>query len=378
MEIDFNRIAVKIGSNVLTRRDGTLDVTRMSALVDQIAELHKAGIEIILVSSGAVASGRSEVRPTKKLDSVDQRQLFSAVGQAKLINRYYELFREHGIPVGQVLTMKENFSTRRHYLNQKNCMTVMLENGVIPIVNENDTISVSELMFTDNDELSGLIASMMDAQALIILSNIDGIYNGSPTDPDSQVIREIEQGKDLSSYIQTSKSSFGRGGMLTKTNIARKVADEGITVIIANGKRDNILIEINEELRMKNEELRMKNEELVPHPSSLKYTRFIPSPQPVSSIKKWIAHSEGFAKGELHINLCATELLFSDKAVSILPVGITDVRGEFEKDDIVRIIDSDGHPIGVGKANCDSGQARETMGKHGKKPVVHYDYLYIE
>lgn len=225
MEIDFNRIAVKVGSNVLTRRDGTLDVTRMSALVDQIAELHKAGIEIILVSSGAVASGRSEVHPTKKLDSVDQRQLFSAVGQAKLINRYYELFREHGIPVGQVLTMKENFSTRRHYLNQKNCMTVMLENGVIPIVNENDTISVSELMFTDNDELSA-DSSMMDAQALIILSNIDGIYNGSPADPESQVIREIEQGKDLSSYIQTSKSSFGRGGMLTKTNIARKVADE--------------------------------------------------------------------------------------------------------------------------------------------------------
>ena len=211
------------------------------------------------MSSGAVASGRSEVRPTKKLDSVDQRQLFSAVGQAKLINRYYELFREHGIPVGQVLTMKENFSTRRHYLNQKNCMTVMLENGVIPIVNENDTISVSELMFTDNDELSGLIASMMDAQALIILSNIDGIYNGSPADPESQVIREIEQGKDLSSYIQTSKSSFGRGGMLTKTNIARKVADEGITVIIANGKRDNILVKI------------MNNEEL-------NYTRFIPSP----------------------------------------------------------------------------------------------------
>ncbi len=375
MEIDFSRIAVKVGSNVLTRRDGTLDVTRMSALVDQIAELHKAGKEIILISSGAVASGRSEVHPAKKLDSVDQRQLFSAVGQAKLINRYYELFREHGIPVGQVLTMKENFSTRRHYLNQKNCMTVMLENGVIPIVNENDTISVSELMFTDNDELSGLIASMMDAQALIILSNIDGIYNGSPADPNSRVIREIGQGKDLSSYIQTSKSSFGRGGMLTKTNIARKVADEGITVIIANGKRDNILVEI-----LKNEERRMKNEGIstVQDEYQLPYTRFIPSPQPVSSIKKWIAHSEGFAKGELHINHCATELLFSDKAVSILPVGITDVIGEFEKDDIVRIIDFGGKPIGVGKANCDSNQARETMGKHGKKPVVHYDYLYIE
>ena len=360
MEQQFSRIAVKVGSNVLTRRDGALDVTRMSALVDQIAELHKTGVEIILVSSGAVASGRSEVHSAKKLDSVDQRQLFSAVGQAKLINRYYELFREHGIAVGQVLTMKENFATRRHYLNQKNCMTVMLENGVIPIVNENDTISVSELMFTDNDELSGLIASMMDAQALIILSNIDGIYNGSPADPTSEVIREIGQGKDLSSYIQTSKSSFGRGGMLTKTNIARKVADEGITVIIANGKRDNILVD------------------LIQHPESTLCTRFIPSAEPVSSIKKWIAHSEGFAKGELHINYCATELLFSDKAVSILPVGITDVIGEFEKDDIVRIVDFGGKPIGVGKANCDSTQAREAMGKHGKKPVVYYDYLYIE
>ena len=359
MEINLNRITVKVGSNVLTRRDGTLDVTRMSALVDQIAELHKAGTEIILISSGAVASGRSEIHPNRKLDSVDQRQLFSAVGQAKLINRYYELFREHGIPVGQVLTMKENFATRRHYLNQKNCMTVMLENGVIPIVNENDTISVSELMFTDNDELSGLIASMMDAQALIILSNIDGIYDGAPSDPASKVIREIEPGEDLSAYIQTSKSSFGRGGMLTKTSIARKVADEGITVIIANGKRDNILTDI------------IRNEEV-------DYTRFIPSPQPVSSVKKWIAHSGGFAKGELHINPCTTELLLTDKAVSILPVGITEVKGEFEKDDIVRIIDSEGKAIGVGKANCNSGQAREEMGKHGKKPVVHYDYLYIE
>ena len=374
MEQQLTRIAVKIGSNVLTRRDGTLDVTRMSALVDQVAELHKAGVEIILVSSGAVASGRSEIHPAKKLDSVDQRQLFSAVGQAKLINRYYELFREHGIPVGQVLTMKENFATRRHYLNQKNCMTVMLENGVIPIVNENDTISVSELMFTDNDELSGLIASMMDAQVLIILSNIDGIYNGSPADPASEVIRKIEHGKDLSSYIQTSKSSFGRGGMLTKTNIARKVADEGITVIIANGKRDNILVDLlHQELPTLFPDVQSSALD-----SQLTYTRFIPAPQPVSSVKKWIAHSEGFAKGELHIDDCATKVLASDKAVSILPIGITDVRGEFEKDDIVRIIDFEGNPIGVGKANCSSEQAREAMGKHGKKPVVHYDYLYIE
>ena len=360
MKQEFTRIAVKVGSNVLARRDGTLDVTRMSALVDQIAELNKSGVEIILISSGAVASGRSEIHPQKKLDSVDQRQLFSAVGQAKLINRYYELFREHGIAVGQVLTTKENFSTRRHYLNQKNCMTVMLENGVIPIVNENDTISVSELMFTDNDELSGLIASMMDAQALIILSNIDGIYNGSPSDPTSAVIREIEHGKDLSNYIQATKSSFGRGGMLTKTNIARKVADEGITVIIANGKKDNVLLD------------------LLQHPDETVCTRFVPSSEAVSSVKKWIAHSEGFAKGELHLNEQAVKAVKGKKAVSILPVGVVSIEGEFEKDDIVKIMDARGRQIGVGRIGVDSAEAREMLGMHGQRPLVHYDYLYLD
>jgi len=244
MPLRFKKIAVKIGSNVLTRPDGTLDITRMSGLVDQIAILHKKGVEIVLISSGAVASGRSVMGIHKKMDVVDQRQLFSAVGQAKLINHYYELFREHGITVGQVLTTKENFGSRRLYLNQRNCMQVMLENKVIPVVNENDTISVSELMFTDNDELSGLIASMMDMQALIILSDIDGIYNGSPADPESEVIRRVEKGQDISSFIQSSKSTFGRGGMLTKTTIARKIADEGIDVFISNGKRENILLHL--------------------------------------------------------------------------------------------------------------------------------------
>lgn len=369
MKKQLSRIIVKIGSNVLTRPDGTLDVTRMSALVDQVAELHRSGVEVVLVSSGAVAAGRNEVCSRHKLDSVDQRQLYSAVGQVKLINRYYELFREHNISVGQVLTMKESFSTRRHYLNQKNCMTVMLENGVIPIVNENDTISVSELMFTDNDELSGLIASMMNACMLILLTNVDGIYNGAPSNPASVVIPEIGHEVALDSFIQASRSSFGRGGMLTKTNIARKVADEGIAVVIANGKRENVLINI-----MADERQRASSGKSPSFP----YTRFTPSASPASNIKKWIAHSEGFAKGELHINVQTAELLASDKAVSILPVGITDVKGEFEKDDLVRVIAPDGRAVGVGKANCSSVQAREIMGQHGKRPVVHYDYLYIE
>lgn len=361
MNKSFTRVAIKIGSNVLTRADGTLDVTRMSALVDQIAELHRRGIEVILISSGAVASGRSELNiGGKKMDSVDQRQLFSAVGQAKLINRYYELFREHHIPVGQVLTMKENFATRRHYLNQRNCMMVMLENGVIPIVNENDTISVTELMFTDNDELSGLIASMMDAQVLIILSNVDGIYDGSPTNPTSQVIRRVEPGRDLSEYISVERSGFGRGGMVTKSNIARKVADEGILVFIANGKRDNILIKLLDD-----------TEETVS-------TCFEPNPEAPSSVKKWIAHSEGFAKGRIYLDSLAVQTLMGEKAVSLLPVGVTNIEGEFEKDDIVSLISPNGNRIGVGRVAYDAAEARLVMGKHGVRPLIHYDYLYLE
>ena len=238
------RIVVKVGSNVLTRQDGKLDVTRMSAIVDQLAWLRRKGYEVILVSSGAVACGRRELTIDHSLDSVEQRQLFSAVGQVKLVGLYYDLFREYGIHVGQVLTMKENFNPGEQYENQRACMTVMLENDVLPIVNENDTVSVTELMFTDNDELSGLIAQMMKADTLILLSNIDGIYDGHPDNPASHLIPQVEPGCDLSQYIKAEKSAFGRGGMHSKYTTATRVQQAGIRVIIANGERDDILINL--------------------------------------------------------------------------------------------------------------------------------------
>ena len=242
----MRRIVIKIGSNVLTRADGKLDVTRMSAFVDQIAWLRKQNIEIILVSSGAMASGRGELKVDHSLDSVEQRQLFSAVGQVKLVGLYYDLFREFNIHVGQVLTMKENFEPGEQYRNQRACMTVMLENDVLPIVNENDTVSVTELMFTDNDELSGLIAQMMQADTLILLSNIDGIFTTHPDDPAAELIKEVAPGRDLSEYIRPEKSAFGRGGMHSKYTTASKVSQSGIRVIIANGERENILTDLIE------------------------------------------------------------------------------------------------------------------------------------
>ena len=356
----MKRIVVKVGSNVLTRDDGKLDVTRMSAIVDQIVWMKHNGFEVILVSSGAMACGRDELKINRKLDSVGQRQLFSAIGQVKLVGLYYDLFREYNMHVGQVLTMKDSFSTRGEYLNQRACMTVMLENDVIPIVNENDTVSVTELMFTDNDELSGLIASMIDADTLIILSNVDGIFNGDPNNPNTRVIPMVNYDRDLGEYIQDSKSGFGRGGMITKTNIAKKVAEEGIKVIIANGKTNNILVDI------------------ATKPQETMHTEFRPNPNPASQVKKWIAHSESFAKGIIHINKNAEDALKGDKVVSLLLVGVTSIEGDFEENDIINVVGSNNDIIAVGRSGYSSSEAKENIGVHDLKPLIHYDYLYME
>ena len=357
----FRRIVVKVGSNVLTRADGTLDTDRMAALADQIAALHRAGVEVIVVSSGAVAAGRGVIAAGHQLDAVSARQLYSAVGQVKLIRRYYELFDARGIVCGQVLTTKQDFETRRHYLNQRNSIRVMLENGVVPIVNENDTVAVTELMFTDNDELSGLLSTMIGAEALVLLTNVDGICDGTPGAPGVEVIREIAPGqRDLPDCIRDAKSSFGRGGMLTKSRIARKVAAEGIETIIADGRRDGIL------------------PDLLAEGSRTLCTRFLPSPHPISGVKKWIAHSEGFAKGEVHVTREALDALGGPRAVSLLPVGVSRVEGVFEKDDIVRIVAPDGRPVGAGKVSCDSTTARRNIGRRGARALIHYDYLYLD
>lgn len=356
----YKKITVKVGSNVLTKSDGTLNDANISHLVDQIAFLHHKGVEIVLVSSGAVAAGRGEIGNGKRLDTVSARQLWSAVGQVILINKYAEAFRKYGMSCAQVLTTKENFSDRVHYLNMKNCISTLIENKVIPIVNENDTISVTELMFTDNDELSGLIASMENSEALIILSNIDGIYDGSPELPESKVIREItSKSKPLNEAISTAKSNFGRGGMLTKYHIAKKVAKGGINVHIANGMNENTLLRI------------MNTEDEIVH------TTFLSEQKKSSNFKKWISYSESFAKGELVVNEGARNALLSSQATSLLPVGVVTVGGTFEKGDLVKIKDETGHLIGIGKSEYNAEKAEKYKGNKNKKAVVHYDYLYI-
>lgn len=358
-KLKYKRIAVKIGSNVLAGTVDALNCERIDHIVDMIETLNKVGVEVIVISSGAVAAGRATFPTDKKLDTVSARQLWSAIGQVKLMNTYSDSFGRYSKSCAQVLTTKENFGDRRHYLNMRNCISVMLDNGVVPIVNENDTISVTELMFTDNDELSGMVSSMMDCEALIILSNVDGIFNGMPGTPGVSLIPEIDANDNShESYISAQKSGFGRGGMHTKYSVARKIALEGIQVYIANGARKNILTDIV-----------LGND--VP------FTTFKPNTKKLNSSRKWLAHSDSFAKGSVTINQGAKMALFAETASSLLFVGVTQINGFFMKGDIIRIQDEDGNMLAMGKSQYDSDDALTLVGKKAPKPLVYYDYMYI-
>jgi glutamate 5-kinase len=240
----------------------------------------------------------------------------------------------------------------------KNCLELLLQHQVIPVVNENDVVSVTELMFTDNDELAGLIASMLNAQALIVLTNVDGIYDGDPKVAGSAVIAEVtEAGVDFSSFVSSGRSQFGRGGMITKSTIAQKVAKLGIAVHIANGTKENILTDVLE--------------------NKVIHTRFIPNKK-ASGKKKWIAHSETSATGVIQVNEGAKIALTSNKASSLLPVGIINIISDFKKGEIIKIIDENKKLIGLGIAEYGADKARELTGKKNQKALVHYDYLYLQ
>lgn len=358
MSFSYRRIVIKIGSNVLTQSNGLPDQVRIGKLVDQIAAIKQQGIEVILVSSGAVAAGRSLISVSDKYDAIAVRQLLASIGQVKLINIYAHLFEQHKLLCSQVLVTTDDFKGRQHYLNMRNCLEILLQHNVVPIVNENDVVSVTELMFTDNDELAGLIASMLNAQALILLTNVDGIYDGDPNLVGSSVISEVKESDiDFSSFITSGKSQFGRGGMITKSTMSQKTARLGIAVHIANGTKDNILLDVLNNTAVQ--------------------TYFLPTKN-ASEKKKWIAHSEKAATGIVQVNAGAREALTSNKATSLLPVGITDIISDFKKGEIIKLIDNNNELIGLGIAEYGADKAKESMGRKNQKPLVHYDYLYLQ
>ncbi len=352
----MKKIVVKVGTNVLSRADGLLDITALSHLVDQVAALKRAGKELIIVSSGAVGAGRAVLPLPGNLDKVVQRQVLAAVGQPRLMRLYSDLLERYGLHCAQVLATKEDFRDRQHYLHMKNCFLALLRDKIIPVVNENDVVSVSELMFTDNDELAGLVASMTGADTLIILSVVDGVLSGSPGDPDARVIPEIDVDDRASAqFITSEKSAFGRGGMMTKFRFARQAAKVGIVTYIANGKRPEVLTDL-----------------AAGRPAGTRFT----ARRPLNNLKKWMAYHGAGHKGEVVVNAGAAAHLRASVS-SLLPVGILRVEGDFQRGDLLLISDEAGQMVGHGLAQYSGAAAREWVGQKGKKPLVHYDYLYI-
>lgn len=359
----MQRVVIKVGTNVITKESGLLDREIMLSIVDQVIALKCQGIEVILVSSGSVAAGRSclglESCQSKILF---ERQVLASVGQVKLMGIYSELFLEKGYHCAQVLATKEDFRDRHHYLCMRNCFQVLLRDNIIPIVNENDVVAVSELMFTDNDELAGLIASMSNVDTLFILTSVDGLFDRHPQDGQAQLIRRVSADThQLDKYASPSSkgSTFGRGGMHTKCRVAKQLSSLGIITHIVNGRVPGIILEV------------------------LKGKHFgtvfeVQKQKQVSGIKKWIAHSKGQEKGRVFLNECAELLLKSnDRARSLLPVGITEVSGNFSKGDIIEVLDSKGGVMGYGLAQYGSESVREKLGEKNKKPLIHYDYLFL-
>ncbi len=353
----MKKIVVKVGTNVITQENGLLNTAVVDQLVKQIVMLQKRGMEVILVSSGAMGAGRGLIKLKEDTNTVVKRQVLASVGQIKLMETYLGFFQAAGSLCAQVLVTKEDFRDRTHYLNMKNCFEALLKSGVVPVVNENDVVSVDELMFTDNDELAGLIACMMDTESLILLSNVDGIYDKNPAEKDARVIHKVGSDTAIQKFIAPTKSTFGRGGMLTKAKTTKRLAAMGISTFIANGQRENVLLDL------------LEGKEVG--------TEFIRATKKASSLKRWIASSEGNEKGAVTINAGAEKIL-KEKIASLLPVGITKIEGQFQKGDMLKILNESGEGIGYGVAVYGAAVAKKWVGKKAKKPLIHYDYLFLK
>ncbi len=355
----YSRIVIKVGTNVLTDNKGGLDHTRIGHLVEQIAAIRRMGCEVIVVTSGAVGAGRAIMGGDIATETIADKQVYAAVGQVALMNVYTEHLAHHGIRSAQILVTKEDFRDRVHYRNMETCFLNVLRDNVVPIVNENDVVAVKELIFTDNDELAGLVALQLDVDAVCILSSVEGVIAGDISDPHAHVIPEIRHDalRSAEAYVTADTSGGGRGGMLTKFAMARKMVSAGITVYILNGKRDGCVLDI--------------------FGGEPRGTQFVPHKK-VSSRKRRIAHGDSLAAGTIVVNRGVVGQIFSDKHVlSLLPVGIVSASGDFKKGDMVKVAGPEGKVIGCGIVKTDTATVIALAGQKGGKAVIHYNDLFI-
>lgn len=334
---------VKVGSNVLTGPDGRLDPDRIGQLAEQISAVAATGRRVALVSSGAVAAGMGRLSLKKRPDSLDQLQAAAAIGQADLIRAYDEHFRRHGRHAAQLLLTHEDFDSRVRYLNMRNTLTALFDFGAVPVINENDTISVDEIKFGDNDRLAAMVANLLRAELLVILSVVDGLYESDPGNGGALTDR-IPLVTDLDDTILglagDSKSTLGTGGMRTKLQAASLVTRAGGSVVIASGRQPEPLTRL------------LDGEEIG--------TLFIPRGRTQRARSRWIGRTAR-PKGHLVVDSGARRALESGTR-SLLAIGVVDVQGDFDKGDIVGVRDPDGVEFARGLSNFSGADTRQIRG----------------
>ena len=338
------RVVVKIGSSLLSAEEG-LDLRRIRALVQEVAELATNGREFILVTSGAVAAGRARLRLRERPKTIPQKQAAAAVGQIDLMAAYKECFEARGRHVAQILLTREDLSNRRRYLNAKHAIAALLEARVLPIVNENDSVAVDEIKLGDNDNLSAAVAALVEADLLVILSDVDGLYTADPRQqPDAQPVAVVEASDPQAErYAAASSGRLGTGGMATKLEAARKAAAAGISTIIADGRGDDALGRVLD-------------------PNAACGTLVVPSTDRLASRKHWIAFTLR-PQGVLHLDAGAAAAL-RERGRSLLPSGVKVVEGAFGAGDCVRCVAPDGAEVARGLVNYSAGELRRIQGAH--------------
>lgn len=336
------RVVIKIGSGVISNTAG-LENDRVSAISEDVCKLLDRGLEVIVVSSGAVAAGKGQLGIIGRPQTIPQKQAAAAIGQTRIIRKYQEVFQASDYNVAQVLLTRDDLSNRRRYLNARNTVMTLLEYGVTPIVNENDTVVVEEIRFGDNDNLSALVASLVEADLLVILSDVDGFYDCDPgTNPGAQLIPVVERvTPEIEAMGGGSRGALGTGGMGTKLKAAKRAALSGIGTLIVNGRTPHILSQV------------FAGDEVG--------TYVLPAQCKLTAKKHWIAFSKK-PRGKLLIDEGGQRAVIKG-GKSLLPSGIVGVDGGFERGDAVRICDQQGREFARGIISYSLAETLQIMGK---------------
>ncbi len=361
-------VVVKVGTNVLTHEDGTLNPPRLQALADQLQRLRAGGRKVALVSSGAIGAGMGRLGLTRRPTDLRQLQACAAVGQAFLMRAYEDCLARHGIPTAQILLTAGDFDSRGRYLNARNTILTLLEYGCLPIINENDTVSVAEIRFGDNDHLAALVTNLLQAPLLILLTVVDGLLSCDPrTDPSASLLTTVPAiDASILEKAGGSRSVLGSGGMQSKLRAARLATVAGESVIMANGGVPGILDAI------------FRAEPVG--------TLFLPHDRTMPAWKRWLGYTAQ-PRGRLIVDAGARQAV-QRQGRSLLPIGVVGASGTFAKGDVVTLLDEEGIEFARGLSNYSSAdvqrlrglrseQVREVMGASAYEEVVHRDNLVV-